>query len=305
MKIQSQRPKPACFAHARHICVCIGLALLPALQARGETLNSASYDSWRWNGFAQFVSSQSQSSSNMSVMLENPASQGSTAGSAASSGKSGASSYSKWQYGGFSRSYSSASSIIDTSPPQSSPNVSLLRASLMADEGQDEAFVPNSLSGYVFFDENANGKMDYTDWAILDVKLKLTLQDNGASWSTYTDSSNGYFIFDGLVPGTYGISLLTEFSKPGLLIMGQLYDAQGQQLPNPGEQSDNGFINIVLENGDFGINYAFCESEYPVGAVSKRLLISGGPKHTVPEPATFALLAIAGLMLGASSLRRK
>lgn len=163
---------------------------------------------------------------------------------------------------------------------------------------------PNSLSGYVFFDQNGNGQMSLTDWAILDAEVQLTSQSSGDSWTTYTNA-DGLYMFDGLDSGTYSISLLTETTEPGLLILGQLYDADGSLLPDAGKMNADGFFDIVLEDGDFGINYAFCEYEYPVDCVSKRLLISGGPNHTVPEPATFALLAIAGLMLGSYSLRRK
>lgn len=242
----------------------------------------------------------------MSASMESTASVYSPVGLVASTsqGMSGANSYYNWQYGGFSRSNSSAASYVDTSEPNSSSSISISALSTAITAGGGGGYTPNSLSGYVFFDENANGAMNVTDWAILDAEVQLANQNTGDTWKAYTNA-DGYYIFDGLAPGTYSISLLTTTVNPGLHILGQLYDSNGSLLPDAGNITADGFSDIVLDGGDFGINYAFCESEYPVGCISKRLLISGGPNHTVPEPATFALLAIAGLVLGICSLRRK
>ena len=244
--------------------------------------------------------------STTSASMENAASAYSPAGLVASSSNStsGASSYYNWQYGGFSRSNSRAASYVDTSVPNSSSSIPISSLSAAITSGGDDGNTPNSLSGYVFFDENANGAINVTDWAILDAEIQLTNQNSGDTWKTYTNA-DGYYIFDGLAPGTYSISMVTTTVNPGLGILGQLYDSDGSLLPDAGKTTADGFSDIVLDGGDFGINYAFCESEYPVGCISKRLLISGGPKHTVPEPAMFALLAIAGLVLGTHSLRGK
>ncbi|MBU4399480.1 MAG: PEP-CTERM sorting domain-containing protein [Planctomycetes bacterium] len=216
-----------------------------------------------------------------------------------SSGTAGGNSYNTWQWGGFSRStsYVPANDAI-------SQTLSMSKVLLQAADLSDESVVTTSLSGYVFFDENGNGKMETTDWGIIDAKLSLTKTGSGdPPLITYTDSK-GTYTFNNLSPGTYSIALLTECPEPGIVILGQLYDADGKIVPNAGKVTDDGFYDIVLEDGYQGVNYIFGESVYPALAVSKRLLIEGGPEHTVPEPATLVLLAIAGLVLGGYARRR-
>ncbi len=210
----------------------------------------------------------------------------------------GAASYDTWQWGGFSRSTTSYVPTNDTFDPPPSSSMMLLAA-----EVSDEGVAANSLSGYVYFDENGNGIMETTDWAIIDAELSLTKEGGDPPLITYTDS-NGTYTFDDLTPGTYSIALLTPCPDPGIVILGQLYDADGNIVPDAGKIMDDGFYDIVMEDGYLGINYLFCESTYPADAVSKRLLIEGGPEHTTPEPSTLVLLAIAGLVFGGYARRR-
>ena len=86
------------------------------------------------------------------------------------------------------------------------------------------------------------------------------------------------------------------------VILGKLYDGDGHLLADAGETSEDGFYNIVLEEEYQGINYAFCETVYPVDAVSKRLFVEEGPDHA-PEPSTLVLLAVGGLALSVFLLR--
>lgn len=211
-----------------------------------------------------------------------------------------AASYDTWQWGGFSRSTASCVPTNGTSySPPSSSSMMLLQAAEVSDEGA----AANSLSGYVYFDENGNGTMETTDWAIMDAELSLTKEGGDPPLITYTNS-NGTYTFDDLTPGTYSIALLTPCPEPGVVILGQLYDADGNLVPDAGKVTDDGFYDIVMEKGYMGMNYLFRESTYPAGAVSKRLLIEGGPEHTTPEPSTLVLLAIAGLVLGGYARRR-
>ena len=210
----------------------------------------------------------------------------------------GAAGYDSWQWGGFSRSTSYVPTNDASYPPPSS-SLMLLQAA----DVSDEDVAANSLSGYVYFDENGNGIMETTDWAIIDAELLLTKEGGDPPLITYTDS-NGTYTFDDLTPGTYSIALLTPCPESGVVVLGQLYDADGHIVPDAGKVTDNGFYDIVMEDGYQGVNYLFCESTYPADAVSKRLLIEGGPEHTVPEPATLVLLAIAGLVLGGYARRK-
>lgn len=210
----------------------------------------------------------------------------------------GTAGYDSWQWGGFSRSTPYVSTN-GTSDQTTSFSMTLSQAAEVSDEG----FAANSLSGYVYFDENGNGIMETTDWAIIDAELSLTKEGGGPPIITYTNS-NGTYTFDDLTPGTYSIALLTPCPEPGVVVLGQLYDADGNIVPDAGKVTDDGFYDIVMEEGYLGINYLFSEPTYPADAVSKRLLIEGGHEHTTPEPSTLVLLAIAGLVLGGYARRR-
>ncbi len=173
----------------------------------------------------------------------------------------------------------------------------------LAIDASEEDEITTSLSGIVFFDENGNGLIETTDWAIMDAAIALTKEGGeDTTWTTYT-KKDGTYKFDDLTPGTYSIKLLTPCPEPGFVILGQLYDSEGHEVPDAGKTNEDGFYDIVLEDGYQGINYFFGEYSYPAGAVSKRLLIEGGP-DPVPEPASLALLAIAVLILGVYVRRR-
>ncbi|MBN1396314.1 MAG: PEP-CTERM sorting domain-containing protein [Pirellulales bacterium] len=219
-------------------------------------------------------------------------------------GASGANSYNTWQWGGFSRIASAAPTDSDANNdlPETLFSSSVSLSQLAAESDADAA--TTALSGYVYYDENGNGLMETTDWGVIDVEIALTKEgDSDPFMTTYTNTTGKYSFVD-LPPGTYSIALLTPTSDPPQLTLGKLFDSDGFPVADAGQIVDGAFRDIKLEDGYQGINYVFCLSDYPVAAVSKRLLIDGFPEHSLPEPATVLLLATAGLVLGTYSRRR-
>ena len=113
---------------------------------------------------------------------------------------------------------------------------------------------PVAISGYVYVDANNNGLRETGERGIEGVKITL-LDDAGQSLgaSVYTDSS-GYYVFDGLRPGTYGVyQTQPEGYFNGLVTAG----TKGGVAHNPGDR----ITGVTLTSGQAGLDYNFAELE--------------------------------------------
>ncbi len=219
-----------------------------------------------------------------------------------------------WQWNGFTRtSFSkpktttSSTSSTSTTSSSSTASASKLTYSTLAASSTDSQSA--SLAGLVYYDANANGSVDSSDWAIYDAKVTLKW-DTNSSLVVYT-GSDGSFKFTGLVAGTYSINLGIDDTKPGKNFKGTMTDADGNDIPTGlGTVNPNSFTDIVLGDGYKGINYTFAQLAYPASLITKRLytLNGSGIKHTpespVPEPGSLVLLTVAGMVLGGFTWRR-
>ncbi len=250
--------------------VCTVAMLLPAVSAVAEPISVASYDSWQWNGFSRTVSSAAATNDAGAVpsLLSNTVS-----------------------------SYSASSSATSHSPAYYLAGIGSV--------GPASAGSTGSLSGYVFVDVNNNGIPEPNDWAIVGAQVELSWQGSTETMLCYTDE-NGAFSFTGLPAGTCAITMLTPCDQPGKVsTVAELYDKDGNPLP-PGNATVSQFTDIVMpDDATTGINYAFGELVYPIGAYSKRLLIDDYYPHYIPEPSSLALLAAGGLILGGFGLSRR
>lgn len=241
------------------------------------------------------------------------------AASAANGGTLGISSYESWQWGGFSR---SVPTISEVSRSVLSRRSSLLLTSAYSDVSLASASTVNaldallttdgaSLSGVVYYDENASATRDTTDWGIRDAIVIATAQSSNVSVTT-TTASDGSYVFKGLAPDDYTITLYTPSTQPELPSLGTITDANGDLITTGlGSLSGNNkIISIHLAVGDTAVDYDFPQLVYPKNLISKRMLINTDPglHHTVtpvPEPSSLVLLAVAGLMIGGLSRCRR
>ncbi len=114
-----------------------------------------------------------------------------------------------------------------------------------------------SLSGFVFLDSNGNGVFGTGDVGLQSFTVTLTGTDvNGNSVSlTQQTGVNGYFSFPGLTPGTYSLTVtpLSSYANGPATV--------GTINGNPeGITTQFGMVSqIVLQNGDQGVNFDFAE----------------------------------------------
>lgn len=219
-----------------------------------------------------------------------------------------------WQWNGFTRTsfsktkattqpVSSTSTTSSSSSTATAPRLTYSALSASADSQSA------SLAGLVYYDANANGTVDSSDWAIYDAKVTLKW-DTNSSLVVYT-GSDGTFKFSGLSAGTYSVNLGISDTNPGDNFRGTMTDADGNDVTTGlGTVNPNSFTNVVLGDGYKGINYTFAQLSYPSSLITKRLytLNGSGIKHTpespVPEPGSLLLLAVAGMFLGGFTWRR-
>ena len=111
--------------------------------------------------------------------------------------------------------------------------------------------MPASLSGYVYSDDNNNGSMDPGEQGIAGVTLTLVDATGKSTGQTTTTDAAGYYHFDNLSPGTYGVA---ETQPAGYLDGLDVAGPVGGVAHDPGDLIDG----IPLGNGvsapdnDFG-----------------------------------------------------
>jgi protocatechuate 3,4-dioxygenase beta subunit len=112
--------------------------------------------------------------------------------------------------------------------------------------------LPASVSGYVYVDANNNGIFDPGEKPIAGAKVALLDASGKATGATAVTDSSGFYQFNNLMPGTYGIS---ETQPAGYLDGLDAAGTVGGKAHNPGDLIDG----IPLASGQTGLNYDFGE----------------------------------------------
>ena len=115
--------------------------------------------------------------------------------------------------------------------------------------------LPASISGHVYHDADNNGAMDSGESGIADVQVTLYVQSDGkliATGVSTTTNADGYYEFDGLMPGDYK---LVEIQPDGYIDGLDAAGTAGGTAENPGDL----IYDITLAVGQAGENYDFGE----------------------------------------------
>jgi hypothetical protein len=171
------------------------------------------------------------------------------------------------------------------------------------------------LSGVVYCDEDGDGVLETSDWAVRDAVLALTFAGSNDVLLKAVTSADGSYSFTGLAAGKYTITLLTPSSKPGKIGIGILEDGHGNTVSaGVGRVSGASAVaDIVLKDDYQGVNYDFAQLVYPANLISKRMLLNTNPGvhhattshpvNPVPEPSAW-ILAATGFLLEIGFRRR-
>jgi protocatechuate 3,4-dioxygenase beta subunit len=112
--------------------------------------------------------------------------------------------------------------------------------------------LPATLSGHVYYDANNNGVRDAGEAAIAGATVTLLDASGNPTGATATTDSTGYYQFDTLMPGAYGVA---ETQPAGYLDGLDAAGTAGGTAHNPGD-----LINgVQLLGGQTGENYDFGE----------------------------------------------
>jgi len=174
--------------------------------------------------------------------------------------------------------------------------------SVSLDPGEDATeynfgeLLPASISGYVYGDLNNSGTMDGGEPRLAGVKMELLdAAGNGLGIYAFTDA-NGYYKFDNLAPGTYGVRQVDQPDGwyDGLDSAG----SAGGTAHNPGDK----ITAVSLAAGQDATNYNFGElapaslSGYVYGDMNNNGVMEGGEPRL--EGVTLELLDANGVGLG-------
>ncbi|MCE5266265.1 MAG: hypothetical protein LLG00_00060 [Planctomycetaceae bacterium] len=112
--------------------------------------------------------------------------------------------------------------------------------------------MPASLSGFVYHDANNNGAFDDGETPLGGVTLTLLNAQGQSTGQTTTTDENGFYSFDNLMPGAYGVAETQPAGyRDGLDAAG----TAGGTAHNPGDLIDG----AQLVSGQHGKNYDFGE----------------------------------------------
>ncbi|CAL1125111.1 unnamed protein product [Cladocopium goreaui] len=121
---------------------------------------------------------------------------------------------------------------------------------------------PGSLSGHVYVDNNDNGNFDGGESPIAGVTLQLLDAAGNATGITTTTDANGFYRFDNLAPGTYGVA---ELQPSGYFDGKDAAGSAGGTAQNPGDR----IIGALIAAGVNAVNYDF--GELLPGSISGRV----------------------------------
>ncbi|MEN6459310.1 MAG: SdrD B-like domain-containing protein [Thermoguttaceae bacterium] len=112
--------------------------------------------------------------------------------------------------------------------------------------------LPASISGFVYVDANNNGVFDDGETPLGGATLTLLDADGNSTGNTTTTDESGYYLFDNLTPGVYGVAEVTpDGYQDGLDAAG----TAGGTAHNPGDLIDG----VTLISSQHGKNYDFGE----------------------------------------------
>jgi hypothetical protein len=119
-------------------------------------------------------------------------------------------------------------------------------------------FVPGSISGFVYFDQNNDGVRDASEEPLAGVAISLEGTDDfGGNVSRQTDTDdNGFYTFTGLPPGQYVVS---EAQPTGQIDGVPIVDGKDTVGSQGGAVSDNDELTIELDEGVDGVENNFAE----------------------------------------------
>ena len=131
--------------------------------------------------------------------------------------------------------------------------------------------LPANLSGYVYVDANNNGVFDSGETPIAGVVLTLLDSSGKSTGKTATTDATGYYQFDNLVPGTYGVS---EAQPAGYLDGLDAAGPLGGTAHNPGDLIDG----IPLASGTCSAQNDF--GELLPASISGRVFVDNNQNNT-------------------------